>query len=196
MKVDTQILKGLVEAKFDFKGKSNAKSSKNVNFKKAVSDVEKLYKTLEKDKSDKARNDVFNAIIDLFNICSETGCFIKDGDRGFESYAVPNIDGKGVLRVYKDEKDLGKTKINFLELESGWAGADEYQRAIESLYLRNKNHYPVFKTIYTAVLNDLEEIDFFNNPNDCIYYDEDIEPFTSLHTTQLPVFTFSSVDKS
>ena len=194
MKVDTQILKGLVEAKFDFKGKSNTKSSKNINFKKAVSDVEKLYKILEKDKSDKARNDVFNAIIDLFNICSETGCFIKDGDNSFESYAVPNIDGKGVLRVYKDEKDLGKTKINFLELESGWAGADDYQRAIESLYLRNKNRYPVFKTIYTAVLNDLEEIDFFNNPNDCIYYDEDIEPFTSLRTIQLPVFTFSSVD--
>ena len=196
MKVDTQILKGLVEAKFDFKGKSNAKSSKNVNFKKAVSDVEKLYKTLEKDKSDKARNDVFNAIIDLFNICSETGCFIKDGENSFESYAVPNIDGKGVLRIYKDEKDLGKTKIQFLELDAGWAGGDDYQSAPPSAYLRNKHFYPVFRTVYTAVLNDLEEIDFFKNPNDSVYYDEDIEPFTSLHTTQLPVFTFSSVDKS
>lgn len=193
MKVNTEILKGLKEAKFDFKGKSGAKSNKNVNFKKAVSDIEKLYKTLEKDKSDKARNDVFNAIIDLFDICSDTGCFIKDGDAGTESYAVPNIDGKGVLRIYKDEKDLGETKINFLELEPGWAGYDDYQRGPNSIYLRNKNLYPVFRTVFTAVLNDLEEIDFFDNTNDCMYYDEDIEPFTSLRSTQLPVFTFSSV---
>ena len=193
MKVNTEILKGLKEAKFDFKGKNKFGSSKNVDFKKIVSDIEKLYKTLEQDKSDKAREDVFNAIIDLFEICSDIGCFIKDTDANTESYAVPNIDGRRALRIYKDEKDLGETKIQFVELESGWAGYDDYQRGPDSVYLRNKKFIPVLKTVYTAVLNDLEEIDFFNNSNDCMYYDEDIEPFTSLHITQLPVFTFSSV---